>query len=141
MSNRDASAIIASENPVRDGEPRNIVMHVNFADQERLNLVLNNVENSLDYYRDKGNEVAVRVVCHGPGLHLLRTDTSPVKERLVKMADTLPELSLYACTNTLNRMTKAEGQRPELIEQAIPVPAGLPEIIELQRLGWIYVKP
>jgi intracellular sulfur oxidation DsrE/DsrF family protein len=38
-------------------------------------------------------------------------------------------------------MTKAEGRQPELIEQAILVTAGLPEIIELQHLGWIYVKP
>ena len=133
--------MLATENPARDDEPRNVVMHVNFADKERLVFVLNNVENILDYYRDKGNEVAIRVVCHGPGLHLLRTDTSPVKERLVNMADAAQELSLYACTNTLNRMTKAEGQQPKLIEQAILVAAGLPEIIELQRLGWIYVKP
>ena len=133
--------MLATEHPARDDEPRNVVMHVNFADKERLVFVLNNVENILDYYRDKGNEIAVRVVCHGPGLHLLRTDTSPVKERLVKMAGAARELSLYACTNTLNRMTKAEGQQPELLEQAILVPAGLPEIIELQRLGWIYVKP
>ena len=57
------------------------------------------------------------------------------------MADSLGELEFYACTNTLNRMTKAEGRQPELVERAILVPAGLPEIIELQRLGWIYVRP
>ena len=133
--------MIASENPTRDDESRNIVIHVNFSDRDRLVFVLNNVENILDYYRDKGNQVAIRVVCHGPGLVLLRTDTSPVKDRLEKMADSLDELSFYACTNTLNKITKAEGQQPEIIEQATLVPAGLPEIIELQRLGWIYLKP
>jgi intracellular sulfur oxidation DsrE/DsrF family protein len=98
---------LGTENPVRDDEPRSIVMHVNFADKERLAFVLNNVENTLDHYRHRGNEVAIRVVCHGPGLHLLRADTSPVKERLVQMADSPGELDFYACTNTLNRMTKA----------------------------------
>lgn len=122
-------------------EPRNIVMHVNFAGDERLNFVLNNIENICDYYRDQGNEVAIRVVCHGPGLHLLRIDTSPVKERLLQMIDRLDAFSLYACDNTMERMTKAEGKRPEIIDQAVLVPAGLPEIIELQRQGWFYVKP
>ena len=116
-------------------------MHVNFADKERLTFVLNNVENILDYYRDKGNEVMIRVVCHGPGLHLLRIDTSPVKERLMLMADSQAELEFYACNNTMKRMARAEGKQPEIIHQATLVSAGLPEIIELQRLGWVYIKP
>jgi intracellular sulfur oxidation DsrE/DsrF family protein len=132
---------LASSNPGNDDEPRNIVIHVNFTDKERLTFVLNNIENILDYYRHKGNAVAIRVVCHGPGLHLLRTDTSPVIDRLMQMAETLDELGFYACTNTMERMTKAEGKRPEIIQQAVLVPAGLPEIIELQLLGWVYLKP
>ena len=131
----------ASSNPAHDDESRNIVMHVNFADKERLGFVLNNIENIVDYYRQKGNVAAIRVVCHGPGLHLLRTDTSPVIERLTQMVDNLDRLDFYACSNTMERMAKAEGRQPEIIEQAILVPAGLPEIIELQRLGWIYLKP
>lgn len=132
---------IASEDPDRDDEPRNIVMHVNFADAERLNLVLNNVENILDHYRDRANSVAIRVVCHGPGLAMLRGDTSPVKERILEMMDEPKPLAFFACSNTVARITKAEGKAPVLIDAAIPVPAGLPEIIELQRLGWIYLKP
>ena len=133
--------ILASENPGRDDAPRRIVMHVNFADGERLNYVLNNVENILDYYHGKAIDVEVRVVCHGPGLHMLRIDTSPVKDRLLGMADGMDELSFYACANTMERMAKAEGKRPDIVDQATLVAAGLPEIIELQRLGWIYVKP
>jgi intracellular sulfur oxidation DsrE/DsrF family protein len=131
----------ACDNPVRDDEARNIVMHVNFADPERLNLVLNNVENILNHYRERNNQAVIRVVCHGPGLHLLRDDTSPARERLLKMTDTPERLAFLACSNTVERMTKAEGKAPELIEAAILVPAGLPEIIELQRQGWIYLKP
>ncbi len=134
-------ATLATENPPPDDEPRNIVIHVNFADGERLNLVLNNVENIRDYYLDKGSKIAIRVICHGPGLHMLRVDTSPVKERLVQMADSFDELGFYACANTVERISKAEGKRPPIVEQATLVAAGLPEIIELQRLGWIYVKP
>jgi intracellular sulfur oxidation DsrE/DsrF family protein len=132
---------LASESPVRDNEERKIVLHVNFADPEALNFVLNNVENIRDHYRDRGNGVEIRVVCHGPGLHMLRDDTSPVKERLVGMAASIDELSFYACSNTMERMAKAEGKQPQLVAPVTMVPAGLPEVIELQRSGWIYLKP
>ena len=132
---------LATANPANNDEPRRIVMHVNFAEGERLNYVLNNVENILDYYRAKAREAEIRVVCHGPGLHMLRVDSSPVKARLENLADSIDALSFYACTNTMDRMEKAEGKRPEIVSQAILVPAGLPEVIELQRLGWSYVKP
>jgi len=132
---------LATDNPANANEPRKVVMHVNFAEKDRLGFVLNNIENILDYYQGEGKEVTVRVVCHGPGLHMLRNDTSPVKDRLLRMADNLDQLRLYACSNTIERMTKAEGKQPEVFEQAILVPAGLVEIIELQRLGWTYLKP
>ena len=124
-----------------DHDRRRIVMHVNFADADRLNLVLNNVENIIDHYSAQHTEVEIRVVCHGPGLTLSRVDTSPVKDRLVKMLENFDSFNLYACANTIERVTKAEGRQPEIISQAIVVPAGLPEIIELQRKGWVYLKP
>ncbi len=133
--------MLATENPVRNEEKRQIVLHVNFNDAERYNFVLNNCENIDEYYATKGNAVEIRVVTHGPGLHILRQDTSPVKERLQKMAADMDNLSFYACTNTQERMTKAEGKKPQLIPEAVMVLAGIPEIIELQRAGWTYIKP
>ena len=132
---------IASAKPIDDAATRNIIMHVNVGDPVLLNLVLNNLENILEHYTKRENQVAIRVVCHGPGLTLLRKDTSSVRERLEGMSDNPEQLAFYACSNTLGRMTKAEGKAPELLAAAILVPAGLPEIIELQRQGWIYLKP
>lgn len=122
-------------------QQRNIVLHVNFNDAERYGLVLNNVENICDYYRERDTRLDLRVVCHGPGLHLLRVDTSPVRERLLKIGETYGELGFYACRNTIERMTRAEGSVPELVAPAIPVDAGLAEIAELQIRGFSYLKP
>ena len=124
-----------------DSQQRNIVLHVNFNDAERYALVLNNVENICDYYRERDTRLDLRVVCHGPGLHLLRADTSPVRERLLAISEEYRELGLYACRNTIERMTRAEGAEPELLAPAVPVDAGLPEIIELQVRGFGYLKP
>lgn len=123
------------------GATRKIVMHVNFRDDERYGFVLNNVENICDYYREQDTALQLRVVCHGPGLHLLREDTSPVRERLLNICAARAELGFYACSNTLERMTRAEGVQPELVEPAKMVAAGLTEIVELQSQGWYYLKP
>ena len=44
-----------------------------------MNLALNNARNVVEYYKAKGEKVAIEVVTFGPGLHMLRNDTSPVK--------------------------------------------------------------
>ena len=46
-----------------------------------MNLALNNVRNITEYYKEKGETVAIEVVTYGPGLHMLRSDTSPVTPR------------------------------------------------------------
>ncbi len=62
------------------------------------------------------------------------------EKRLENLANRIDALSFYACPNTMERMEKAEDKRPEIDAQAILVPAGLPEVIELQRIGWSNVK-
>ena len=132
---------VQSDDPVRDEEPRRVVLHVNFNDPDALNYILNNAENIDNYYASARKKVEIRVVAHGPGLHMLRVDTSPVKERLQAMAAAQAGLSFYACANTRDRMAKAEGKIPEILGEATIVPSGIVEIMELQRAGWLYLKP
>ena len=133
--------ILASDNPARDDEDRKIALHVNFNEATSLNFVLNNAENILEYYQSKGNSVEIRIVTHGPGLHMLREDSSPVKERIEALTRSEDRLSFYACSNTKARMEKAEGRTLAIMEVAKMVPSGLVELIELNRAGWIYIKP
>ncbi len=133
--------VLATENPVRDHEDRKVALHVNFDDPERLNYVLNNAENIYQYYHQQGKKIEIRIVAHGPGLHMLRQDTSPVKERIAGMAAAQEGLGFYACTNTQEKMAKAEGKKPVIIDEAKMVLSGIAELIELQRAGWTYIKP
>jgi len=135
------SIMIASNQPVRDDEDRKIALHVNFDDPAGLNYVLNNAENIYDYYQTKGKSVEIRIVTHGPGLHMLRDDTSPVKQRINGLANSQQGLSFYACSNTKTRMEKAEGTSLLIMDVATMVPSGLVELIELSRAGWTYIKP
>ena len=125
----------------RTATPDKIVVQVNEDDPKGMNLALNNVQNLVAYYKDKGEQVLIEVVAFGPGLHMLRQDTSPVKDRIAAIALASPQVQFSACSNTLANMTKLEGNKPPLVSEAKPVIAGVARIVELQKQGYIYLRP
>ena len=78
---------------------------------------------------------------YGPGLHMLRDDTSPVKDRIKAIAEKAPSISFKACGNTQERMHKAENKDITIVPQAEVVKSGVVRVMELQERGWSYVKP
>ena len=118
-----------------------LVLQVNSNDPAMMNLALNNATNVVQYYRDLGQPVSIEIVTFGPGLHMLREDTSPVKSRIEVLALSSPEISFKACGNTQENMKKAEQKNITLIPQAQTVSSGVVRVIELQEQGWSYVKP
>jgi hypothetical protein len=63
-------------------KPHRVAIQVDQNDPAVMNLALNNATNVIEYYRAKGEDVDVDVVTYGPGLHMLRADTSPVLDRI-----------------------------------------------------------
>ena len=108
-----------------------------------MNLALNNASNVIDYYRNKGEDVQVEVVAYGPGLNMLRDDTSPVKDRIKQLKELAfpSSISFSACNVTKQGMEKREGHAITLVPQASLVPSGVVRLMELQEQGWNYVKP
>jgi len=126
------------------GKEHRIVFQVDQNDPAVMNLVLNNVQNVVDYYNKKGQAANVEVVAFGPGLNMLREDKSPVKDRLARMVKdgTFPStLRFSACHNTMELMQKKEGHPIPIVSEARVVPAGVVRISELQEQGWSYVRP
>ncbi|HEY9057170.1 MAG TPA: DsrE family protein [Aurantimonas sp.] len=122
-------------------EPHKVAIHVDENDPKRMNLALNNVQNIKAYYDEKGEEVTIEVVTYGPGLHMLRADTSPVANRIKMMSMEIAGLSFAACGNTRKAMAKNEGKEIALLEDATEVPSGVVRLIELQEDGYAYVRP
>jgi intracellular sulfur oxidation DsrE/DsrF family protein len=116
-------------------------LQVNSNDPAMMNLALNNAANVVQYYKELGQSVSIEVVTFGPGLHMLRDDTSPVKARIETLALSTPEILFRACGNTKQNMSKAENKDIPLIPQAQLVSSGVTRIMELQEQGWSYVKP
>jgi hypothetical protein len=120
-----------------------IVIQVDQNDPAVMNLALNNATNLIDYYRAKGVTVNVDLVTYGPGLNMLRDDTSPVKDRIKQLKDyAFPStVQFSACNNTKENMEKKEGKPITIMSEAVIVPSGVVHLMELQEKGWSYVRP
>lgn len=118
-----------------------VAIHVDVNDSAVMNMVLNNVSNLSSTYAGASETFAVEVVAYGPGLHMLRDDTSPVKDRIKLMAGSVPGIAFSACHNTRAGMAKQEGKSIPLLPQAKEVPSGVVRLVELQEQGWSYIRP
>jgi uncharacterized protein len=136
-----------SATPIRRAnaaEPKRhrVVLHVDENDPAIMERVLNNAEHVIEYYRGIGEDAQVEIVAYGPGLHMLRADTSPVRDRIKQLAAGMPSaIAFSACGNTKAGMEKREGKPVEIVPQATVVPSGVVRLMELQEQGWSYVRP
>lgn len=98
-----------------NGKRHRIAVQVNQDDPAVMNLAFNNVANMAAYYCEKGEDFQIEVVAYGPGLHMLRDDTSPVKERIQQLAESLPPdcLRFSACTRSRVRGSLTRAAMPE----------------------------
>lgn len=133
--------VMADKKPVTDTKQHRLVLQVNANDPALMNLALNNAANVAQYYKELGQKVSIEIVTFGPGLHMLRDDTSPVKSRIASMALSTPAISFKACGNTRENMRKAEDKDIPLVAEATTVKSGVVRLVELQEQGWTYVKP
>jgi uncharacterized protein len=124
-------------------KPHRVLIQVDQNDPAMMNLALNNATNIIDYYRSKNEEVDIDLVTYGPGLNMLRADTSPVKDRVKSLKDyAFPsKIQFSACGNTKEGMEKKEGHPVSLVPESVIVPAGVVHLMELQEKGWSYIRP
>ncbi len=130
-----------SKRPAVEKKAHRLVLQVNTNEPGTMNLALNNATNVAQYYQERGEKVEIEIVTFGPGLNMLRDDTSPVKARIKAIAASTPAISFKACGNTQGNMSKAENKEISLIPEAIVVKSGVVHVMELQERGWTYVRP
>jgi intracellular sulfur oxidation DsrE/DsrF family protein len=137
------SLAFTSPSPAADGKLHRLAIQVDQNDPQVMNLVLNNTNAVIEYYRERNEDVDIDIVAYGPGLHMLRADDSPVQERIKRLKDTVfpGKIQFSACNNTKQGMEKAEGHAIAILPEASIVPSGVVHLMELQEQGWSYVKP
>ena len=137
------SIALAAPGFAADVKTHRVAIQVNQNDPQVMNLALNNATNVIEYYRRKNEEVEVDIVTYGPGLHMLRSDTSPVQDRLKRLKELAfpSKIQFSACNNTRQGMAKTEGKEIPVVEDVAVVPSGVVRLMELQEQGWSYVRP
>jgi intracellular sulfur oxidation DsrE/DsrF family protein len=137
------SMALISASSAADGKPHRIAIQIDQNDPQLMNMVLGNAINVIEFYRDKNEDVEIDIVAFGPGLHMLRADTSPVQDRVRRLKDmAFPgRIQFSACNNTKQGMEKAEGHAIPIVPDATIVPSGVVHLMELQEQGWSYVRP
>ncbi len=136
-------AVTASSGFAADAKEHRVAIQVDQNDPAVMNLALNNATNIMEYYKSKDETVQIDVVAYGPGLHMLRADTSPVHDRIKQIVNaSFPSsIRFSACGNTKEGMEKREGKAISIIPEAEVVPSGAVRLIELQEQGWSYLRP
>lgn len=113
-----------------------VVIQVSDDDTRNQNIAMNNAVNLQKHYGM--DNVKVEIVAYGPGLSMLVAGgkQSQRVESLVKQ-----DITFSACGNTMARIEKQDGV-PVVLSQGVQVvPAGVARIIELQEMGYSYVRP
>ena len=141
MSTAKINARAKMSTAAKQKQPHRLALQVDVNDPAVMNLALNNVSNAAQYYSELGQKVEIELVAFGPGLHMLRDDTSPVKARIKSMSEIMPNLTFAACGNTRENMTKVEAKDIPIIPQAKVVKSGVIRLMELQERGWSYLRP
>jgi len=137
------SIAFAASGLAADSKPHRIAIQVDQNDPQVMNLALNNATNVIEHYGARNEEVEVEIVTYGPGLHMLRADTSPVQDRLKRLKELAPpgKVQFSVCNTTKQGMEKAEGKAISILADATVIPSGVVRLMELQEQGWSYVRP
>ncbi|HEY7392645.1 MAG TPA: DsrE family protein [Bryobacteraceae bacterium] len=137
------AAPLASRAAAAAGEKKvhKLALHVDRNDPDVMKLAFNNARNAYDLYKSWGEELSVEIVAYSQGLHMLRDDTSPVKEEIRELRKHVPQIAFGACNNTKQAMERREGKPVPIIPEATIVPAGVVRLVQLQEAGYAYVKP
>jgi len=135
-----AAAGGASESQAEDGYHR-LALYITEAELGKMNSVLDVAANVSRHYSAIGEEVEIEIVAFNDGLHMLRADTSPVRQRLENFMLSMINVTFRACGNTLDTMARNEGAVPPLIEGTETVQTGVAHLLALDEEGFTVVRP
>ncbi len=113
-----------------------VVIQVSTDDPRTQKIALNNAVNLQKLYGV--DNVDVVIVAYGPGLTLL-TKQNKQAQRVQSLA--MQGVRFNACGNTMKKIAKKTGKKPQIVEGVKVVPAGVARIVELQEQGYAYIRP
>ena len=123
-----------------DGIKR-LAIQVSDGDPATYTKALNVAANFARGMSSKGEIFEIEIVAFNAGINLLRTDKSPVIDRIKSMSESIPDITFSACNNTIKGLTKKEGKAPPISTYAKVVPGGVGRLMTLDNQGYFVVRP
>lgn len=117
-----------------------LVLPINTDDPTTMRALISTSLNLPKYYQERNETFAIEVVAYNAGVHMLRADTSPVKDMLRVLRTVNANVRFVVCEATKLGMERQEGHEITLIDNVDLVPSGPGRIIELQEAGWSYIR-
>lgn len=117
-----------------------LVLPINTDDPTTMRALISTSLNLPKYYQERNEAFTIEVVAYNAGVHMLRADTSPVKELLRVLRTVNANIRFVVCDATKLGMERQEGRPVTLIDNVDIVPSGPGRIIELQEAGWSYIR-
>ena len=117
-----------------------LVLPINTDDPTTMRALISTSLNLPKYYQERNEAFTIEVVAYNAGVHMLRADTSPVKDMLRILRTVNSNIRFVVCEATKSGMERQEGRPIALIDNVDLVPSGPGRIIELQEAGWSYIR-
>jgi len=113
-----------------------LVLQLSDNDARKMGLIISVANNLLKFYGP--DRIAIEVVTFGPGIDLLRAG-NPNEKRIDSLV--AQGVRFDVCMNTVDTIERETGQRAQLNPNAIPVEAGVAQILALVAKGYTLVRP
>lgn len=114
--------------------PRQIIFSITSADNEAINHALSAANNVLKFYGPENVEMEIVAYYHGIQALLKSEDETAVRVKALMQYN----VQFVACKNTMETKKISPS---ELIEGSEIVTAGVVEIVEKVKSGWVFIRP
>jgi intracellular sulfur oxidation DsrE/DsrF family protein len=135
-----AKAAQTSNTRATANEEWRIVLHVDSADPERYNVMLDETEQLLKTSAQQQQKVRVEILTNGGGLMLVENGNKAYTKRLQSLTKQYDNLGLLVCQRALNKIKAQKGLQLELVPEARVVESAMNEVIKRQKEGWAYIR-
>ena len=114
--------------------PRQIVFSVTESSEHALDHILSVANNVLKFYGPE--KVEMKIVAYSQGIKLLDRHNKKTAIRVDALMQY--DVEFVACGNTMRTLHIKEE---DLVDGSVIVTAGVVELLESVKAGWIYIKP
>jgi len=133
LADDSGNALATATHPYKD----RVVLHISESDPKQFNAALNYIETFLEENDTDGSQI--EVIANSGGLDLMRTDTSPVQQRVIAMMREHDNVHFIACANGLRNLRKRGIDAP-IIQDIDTDKTAIDHIIGRLHSGWTYIK-